>query len=463
MGEPGNELGNVYELSIDNLFCVEKARIPLTPGVHGFVGKNEQGKTTILNALAELINGGNDAAKIRAGAKRAEVTLDVIRGNETVASVSRKQTEKNNTLSGKGLPIGETPANFLRQIADEVMVNPVKLVTDDPVSYLRKHLPAPLGAEDLPADFDAGLLPMDYEKEPNGFAVSAAVAKAIEEQRRQAGADMRHLETLVKEQRATLPTDKPADVPDAEELQDRRAGLSQRIGEAQARAQNKAALEEKADQLGEQCSAIQERIKELESQLEAERQRLGEATERWNDAVAERDAYHVADLRELEQELADVDAKIDSSKDAARIQEAFGRLEENEVKLTNAKARHARLDSQFKWFAYELPTKLLERCDLQVPGLEFRDDKLLVDGIPLANHSESRRALICVRLCIALAKARGQKAICFDGAEVMDEVHLGEFFKAAKEAEAQGMAVLYTRVGDPKYPHEREVVAGRVA
>lgn len=469
-----------YILHLENFLKVEKATVELKPGLIGLVGKNAQGKTSILTALSDLLQGKNDFTKIKDGAERAVVKIDVVENGELLSTVSRVQTKTGMKMEGKGLRPGQTAAGFLATMFDEIAVNPVKLATQDPVGYLKQHLSVQIEKTDFPEDIAAMVneLALFGGKETavkeTGFDLAAKLAEDVAANRAVTSKKIQQEEAVAADMKKALPVEQPAQEFDKAEVEKRLASLKEQ--HAGARETNA-----KASAAEEELKRVVEKMEESKASIEAlkkEKQGLLDQVSRLDAKIG---TFHkqfadmqVKDLVEAQEKVkanprADTQAlilaadaemtKLKNIEAIALVQQGFRNLFQREATVKALKDAFEKQDKVAKFFKYELPKRLIAKCKLPVEGIEFVDGAMHVSGRPLDKLSTAERAIVTTKLAMAIAKQKGHIAIALDGVEYLDDEHRTEFLKAA---EASGMCVVYTRMGSPEYPHEKLVENGTI-
>lgn len=471
-----------YVLHIENFLKVEKATIPLTPGVHGLVGKNAQGKTTFIHALHDLMSGKNDFTKIRDGAEKAMVRIDVMENGELVQTVQRTQTKETMKLEGKGMRPGQTAIGLLASLMDEVAINPVTLATTNPVEYLKQHLKVQIEKTDIPEEMQALVNETQIfggeqtTVKGSGFQVCEILASDISARRLATGKQVEQETAMVNDIKKGLPAEQPGLPFNDQELTAEKVSLLEKIQGAAVANVNHANAQKLLDSLQQQIKDAEAGVKNLETEranLIAQTDRIAakiEAMQKQVDVarkvnVAEAEAnlakFPRVDATELEGKVKDIDSKLEHVSVVKKIQQGFKGLFEREAKLKALVEAYRKQDLVAKFFRYELPKILIAKCKLPVEGIEFKDGIMMVGGRTLDKLSTAERALVTTKLAMAIAKQRNQIAICLDGVEYLDDEHRAEFLKAAEES---GMCIIYTRLSTtgPAYPHEKEVVAGAI-
>lgn len=469
-----------YVLHIENFLRVEKAEIPLSPGVIGLVGNNAQGKTTMIHALSDLIAGKNDFTKIRDGAERAVVKIEVHEDGELQSVVSRTQTKETMKLDAKGLRPGQTAIGFLGTMLDEIAVNPVTLATSNPVEYLKQHLQVEIEKADIPEPMQEAIntLRLFDGKEVNvketGFALCERLAADVEASRRATGKQMDQERAVVADLKKTLPMEQPPMPFNEDDVKKDITALQARVAnaaEANANHRNAAgamnAIEQKIRQAAQGIENIQKERRSLLDQVA----KMDIQIELLTGQMAELNSVEITkaqqklkenpavDLAGVEDEIKKQTDKLQQIAVVKRIQQGFKVLFQREAGLKALEDAYKKQDTVTKFFRYELPKRLIAKCKLPVEGIEFKDGHMFVNGHAIERLSTAEKAIVTTKLAIAIAKQKGHIAVCLDGVESLDEEHRKEFLKAAQDS---GMCILYTRFGAPEYPHEKEVKEGKI-
>lgn len=197
-----------YRLRIENYLTIENAIIPLKPGPLGFVGKNAVGKTNILTALQDILSGKHDIRKIKDGADKSLIQLEIMKGDEMISCLTRRQTQSHSYLSAKGIPVDKSPSTLIADLLDRHVINPVRLLSENPVDYLKKHLPSKLDPEDIKDPLPEGI---EVNDSSNGFEVASNCASFYEQIRRETGRQVREAKNIVDNMKTMLPS--PPEVP----------------------------------------------------------------------------------------------------------------------------------------------------------------------------------------------------------------------------------------------------------
>lgn len=451
-----------FKLRIEKYRTIEAMEVDLRPGVEGFVGANAQGKTNILNALQDLLSGGDDPSKIKDGEEKYTLRLDVFDGEDQVATVARIQTQGGSRLESRGLPKGQTAAAYLTSLFDARMLNPIRLLQDNPVDYLKEHLPVTVEDGDFPEEFADEIKNLFGDGLPkNPFELSDEVVEHAASLRLEVGRQLKDSIAVINDMKVGLGAETPKPDFDEETIRQEIASIQNRKDTWDEASQKILDHEKKVQGAETQLKALETEIEQKESQIQRLQDEIAELKRR-----TETGRGIIAHLKETAPPEPENQAELARQKKVAedKLKEVKAwnaeadrraKIREREELKERIEERYKRLDRMAKYFKYEYPRKVIERVKLPVDGLEFKDKELFVNGRRIDLLSETERGLVAVKLATAIAKQKGHIAICFDGVEIMDPAHRKEFIAAG---EASGLKVLYTRQGKPEHKHETEIV-----
>jgi len=485
---------SMYRLSISNFLTIENMSIDLSPGVQGFVGRNAAGKTNILTAIESILSGKHDKKLIKDGEKRSEIRLEEISDGEVVRSVSRIQTEQNSRLEGKGLGNAETPKRWLTTLLDEIAINPIRLISEDPVKYLKKHLPTKVKPEEV---VEVSGMDINFNIQANNFGECSKAAEDIGIERRAQYKIMRHAQEIVDELRMNLPPRPEAPKKKFEEIQDEIVAVrAAKLGVKEKNSHRDTLINEVKEVHGhidflkdrkeedkkriiyldqellnneqrmkDEIAQIKQKYAEMSADLSSKKSAVAQRIEVDEDNVARfisqvKEKEIVIDntprLSEEKFETEELRLKAEQKEiaDYNSILDRYKHLNQKDQEFQNHKNHYDHLDDAYKYYAYELPKRLVNRANLPVDGLEFRDQELYVSGRHIDRLSSAERHLVAVNLAVSLAEMKGHIAVCVDGVEIMDSEKKKDFLDAIKN---RGLKVIYTRHGQPENEFEVEV------
>lgn len=471
-----------YVLGIENFMKIEKATIPLK-GVIGLVGKNAQGKTSVIRAIQDILTGNNDCTKIRDGAERAVISITATDENtgEELFTIARTQTADRAVLKDKGLKNGQTPAGVLGCLFDEVAINPVRLLENGPVEYLKKHLKAGWDVRSMPEDLGKALAAMMQRSEgmrgialstEEGFRTLELFAGAIEMERKFHAREVKNLEAVVENQRKALPEEMPAAPYDAQALHLEETELraakenakvintqySERCNVVNTAERQVAGAQKEVDKHKQSIADLEEQLAQEKAWLQNAEEGLALRKAELEAAIMSRSEITPVSISDTDSALVELGKKLTAMKNHQAIVNAFAALRDQNTKLKRMREEHETMDRLFKYFRYEAPKQLIEKCKLGVDGVEFRDGEMYVKDRHISKMSAAERAIVATKLAITVARQKGHVAVCLDGIENLDQEHMADFIAAA---EAEDIAVIYTRVGEaPAFPCERLVEGG---
>lgn len=391
-------------------------------------GKNAQGKSSVLDALTVAFGGkrAQPSDPVRHGADQAEVLVELEDG---ITIRRRIQVDGTSTLEVRDKEGAiKSPQTMLDRLVGARFLDPLAflaLPAKEQRAQLMKLIP---GAERIDE--------LNVKRE-RAFA-----------RRTEIGRDL----TKAEGELARLPA---TDVELAAiDIADARAELA-RLATEERDADQRAAARERAMGVVDACQdkvrTIEQRIAELERQLEAERKALAEASTRREQALevasaaseqADKAMSRWRELKprraELDEQLAQADQhnrkvyELDAQrKRRAEAEAEVAKLTEDRDELTD---RIAKIDHR--------KAEILGAAQLPVEGLKVADDGIELGGVPFAQASGAERLRVALALAIAAAPQLHDVWIR-DGA-LLDEDHLA---LVAKQAAAAGKRVWIERVG----------------
>lgn len=418
----------IAKISIKNFLAL--GDVEMNPShTNVIVGKNGQGKTSVLKAIKAAFTGKFGADSIRIGETKAEITIEL---DELV--VNRSITEKGTTLkiNNKDGFSMNAPQKYLDGILGSFSFNPIEffdLAAKDRKKYLLSALPLTITKEGLAEYTGEKLDGIDYSK--HALEVVADAHKFYYDRRTAANAEVTKKQKSLEELNAKIPAGfDPASFSEARvkmlqdsisdnvRMQDRRAYINREMAQAKNR-----------------LDAIEEEKKQILATVESLRQ--------------EEDALHQPEaVDEARKELA----ASETNREAALTSK---RAAETRVELDAAVADQSKLDGQVKALA-DVPSKLLATAKLPIEGLSVEGENITIKGIQLDNLSSAEQ----LKLGLEVVKALNAefKVICIDGVEKLDKETFAWFLEHIKDDEYQ---YFVTRV-DGDTPHSFVVDHGTV-
>lgn len=379
------------------------------------VGKNKQGKTSILKAIRAAFTGDADSTSIRVGESKAEITVELDDIN-----IKRTITEKGNQLNvtnkeGLSYP---APQKFLDGILGTFSFNPIEFFEKKPTDrkkYLLNAIKLTITAEEL-SNYTGELLQgLDYDA--HALEVVEQARKFYYDKRTAANSEVTKKEKVLQDLTEKIPEGFNPKAVSEEEIAKLRTAI-ERDGQEKI----------KHDANAEAIVALQKRETALKAELGAIQKEIVEKVSLKFDFS---DDMALGAAR-------DTLAKLESQRD---IVFTVKRAEEVRGELTTAMAEAAKLDTVVKALAKEIPQDLISKAALPVEGLTIEGDDLFINGVNIDNLSASEQLKFGLQVVRAL---NGDfKVICVDGIESLDKESF-EFF--LKEAEADDYQYFVTRV-----------------
>ncbi len=490
----------ILKLTVRDFLGITEAVI--TPGkITPLVGKNGQGKTSILKAIEALFKGA-PLSVIHQGTERAEIIAEM----EDIR-VSRVWTHKTTSVAVKDARgfTRTAPQGFLDGLCGNFAFNPLAFLLAEPKKrreILLKAMDVTATKEAIVADAgeDVPLPPSGPALEMYGEAHKFFYSRRTEVNRRMKTKLAAAGEVLKK-----LPEGyKPVDGIEATAEVTRELISEKETEVAVLEAEKKA-----AERAANTRVTLEDAIRVDTNSAEAFRATADLCVE--TPESLEGAARKVHELREMLRQAESDEAAIRSAlQDKGR---AIGMAEEAEARIVSSKATLAALPGEFDnetlalaetvlaglkgqrkdcddeqarqriWnehvvlrkeaedaeneagnlsalverFGNDLPAKALREAKLPVDGLAIDGDNVTIGGIIIDQLSTEEQ--MRVTLSIARAMAKELPLVCVDGVERLDEDRFAEF---TKQAASDGFQYFYTRVGSPR-EGEIEVAGGKVA
>lgn len=408
----------INSVLIDNILATRHAEFK--PGSLTIVkGKNGSGKTSILDAVRQIFEGGHDNGLLRRGAKTGECVLGIDSGHTVKMRVTAKDTTYTVTApDGNPIP---SPRKFIEELAKSLATDPAGLLTAKPKDLAARLL------EVMPIQFSQEELQAAVVEETwsvnNGMDLSGveAMEKTIYEARRVAGKDADKAKKTVQNLKTSVSEG------DGHNWGARVAELETLLNDGHAGYRD-------------ELSSLQH---ETELSVEAMRKRFESEKADLMQGHAERkelvDQQWQTDLR-----------KIEAARDEAKFRkEAFDKNEGLRLELAEqermAKQSERIVGSMSRALENLAELKNAKLANLPIPGLTVRDEIAYFQDVPFEHVNLAKRIELCIQICALLGDGSQLPFMILDEAENMDS-ETWEMFKAA--AIASGFQVLAARVSD---------------
>lgn len=426
----------IAKLSIKNFLKLED--VEMNPShTNVIVGKNKQGKTSILKAIKAAFEGGAGSDSIRVGETKAEITVEL-----DDLTIRRSVTEKGNQLdisNKEGFKV-PAPQKYLDGILGTFSFNPIEffeLKAADRKKYLLSALKLVVTPEQMKEWTGFTLTGIDFTK--HALEVVADAHKFFYDKRAVANAEVTKKRKSLEDLNASIPEGfNPKNVSDEKIAQLRKQVEIEKIARTESKANDEAILKLERD------------VEDYETQIHA----LEEKKKKSLEDIKERKAKVFQFSDDLS--LGAVEDTIKALEGQREIVFTVKRAEEVRGELSTAVEEAGRLEVIVKKLSKEVPQALIEKADLPIKGLAVVGDDITINNISLDNLSSSEQLKFGLDLVRALNA--NFKVICIDGVERLDKE---SFESVLKEIEGDDYQYFITRV-DGDTPHSFVVENGKV-
>lgn len=420
----------IVKLTIQNFLKLKDIEInPSKTNI--IVGKNKQGKTSILKAIRAAFTGKVDSSSIRIGEGKAEITIELDELN-----IKRTITEKGNHLDisnkeGMKMP---APQKYLEGILGTFSFNPIEFFDKkkaDRKKYLLNVIKIAITQDELAKYTGEKLAGLDYGA--HALEVVEAARKFYYEKRTIANSEVNKKQKALLELNETIPEGFDSKKVSEEEITKLRNVIQTERLEKQKHEDHLKALaklQEDEKDLNGQILTLQEKLVKVQDEIIV----MTKKEFSYSDALT---------LEASEETLKILEGQRDIVFTVKRVKEV---REELSVATEEAK----KLDVVVKKLTKEIPEDLIKKAKLPIEGLVIEGDDIKINGVSLDNLSASEQLKFGLQIVRAL---NGEfKVICVDGIETLDKESF-EFF--LKEVENDDFQYFVTRV---EGTHEHSIV-----
>lgn len=421
----------LVEVKIENVKGVESLEI--RPGAVTVVsGENGCGKSSVLEGIAAVFEGGHDPALIRHGAKRARIALALDDGTQISKTIT-KSTSNVEIIAPDGLPV-KKPMEYLGRLAQGIAFDPIKFIIAKPkerAAFVMSAMPIRITKEEVQAALDKAHLK----------GVTAQKDMSLDEL-----ADFRNrlydLRTDVNRRR--VEAEKTSDSL-TRSLPPEPEGGNWENALLAAKAALGARLEARNAALNESEAAYKARLVEINGEFERRLAELNLWRDEQKDAARAEDRKRAAEIAaEHGQPIEDAQAevtRIEEQKAAAdRAAGAREMLRQADKICSQATHEHDRLC----WALENIDAlKLAKVKELPIEGLLVEGGELVYNGVPFDKVNTAQQIMLAVQLASLAIGDMGLMVL--DRAESLDEQTWSAFVEAFKES---GLQVIAARVSD---------------
>jgi ABC-type cobalamin/Fe3+-siderophores transport system ATPase subunit len=407
----------IAHLKISNILGITDLEV--SPGRFvEITGANGVNKSSILNAIKSVVEGGHDATLLRNGAERGEVVLLLDDGVELRKTVTAKASR---VEVKKGDVVMRRPQETISSLADLFSVNPIAFLSAPKADRARVML------ESMPISLDRDRLAAIVGAPVAELAPGVHALAALDLVRRGIYDERTACNSVLKEKRATIEQLKQA--------------MPEPVGEG---AWNEAQLEEEAARIEKAC---EQELEQLQLNVDA-----------WMAARDGRVAEHQAALAEIARQTA-VAHERRTARMAEIRQARSTAMEPIAVQLglvkvnRNAIARRAQTIETMNTLAEQAKvaedestqrTAALDAIDaykqellanLPIANVEVINGEIYRGGVPFDRLNTSQR----ISIAVDLARLRAGKlgVVCIDGAEALDSKTMDAFRAATAQSDLQ--------------------------
>ena len=451
----------VQKVTIEHILGID--HLEFEPGSVTIIeGKNDVGKTSVLNAISAALGVTQDAMLLKKGETEGKIVLVL---DDGVTVTKRATAGKRPTVTVRHPELGNIsqPQFYLDRLADALSVKPIAFLNaspDERAEYLLETLPvkvtdtelvdaAPDLAPMLPSNNVAQALPPETA---NGIDRIDAASKLLYDERT-------GINRTAKEKRATI------------------AQLEESLFGAPLPTEDPREIQEEAEAVAERLSSqLRERLSEIdlnERREDAEIDRIAtegmdQATKMLNEEMARAkntfDKFKTDLVAKKEAQLRkctsahstlrtdareDLQPRIESAKENAAAAKARSERFITDKKTREFIADHRETAKALEERSEALSTALVKLdalrlaalARLPIKGLEVKAGAIFVDGIPLDQVSKAAQ----VKIACEIAELRAGKLgiVCLDGLEALDEETFAAF---EKWGESSGKQLVVSRV-----------------
>lgn len=391
--------------------------IEFTPGSLTIVrGRNGEGKSSLLDAIACVMKGGSDPAQIRNGAEEARIQFEIDggagTGSTTGYTILKRITPKGYTLTVRG-PDGKkmsAPQTFIESLNAGFAFDPISFLDQKPAEqakYLQQFLKVPVSRAELseacgfykPATMPSG--------SDDGIQAIDTFAEQIYQERAASNAAHAQLSGYVRTLAEQLPSTDLADVGaelertrnELRDIDSREFALIEQIRQSQAQevAQHRTDRQDEIDKVNRRLDAAIAQLKleagvEIEAITKSWMEKTEASAEAWSAAREEQ----VRPLTEQKHSLSVAAQELERQAEAYhRAAGARTELEKLRTEVVETAKRSERMTLALDGLK-ALKKKKLDQ--LEIPGVQLRNGGIYVDDVPLAEVNTARRYQVALTL-----------------------------------------------------------------
>ncbi|TXN38744.1 AAA family ATPase [Methylobacterium sp. WL30] len=365
----------IVQLQAENVKRLRAVSIEPDGNIVEITGRNGQGKSSVLDAIWWALSGTThiQAVPIRKGENEARIRLDL--GEIKVVRTFKKREDE--TFATTLVVESEEGARYPspQKMLDALL----GALSFDPLAFTRMD----------------GKAQMEALKRFVPGVDFAAIEKANKEDFDRRTAWNRDARTLRSQAAGIeIPADAPAErvddaalVAEMERAGEQNALIERRRANREAAAAEVKRLDIEAERIRAEIAALNDRLRDAEGSADQKRGQLANA-----ETLPKQ--IDTAALRERIADAGRVNALVARREERARIEARAAEAEATSAALTKAMDERTAAKRE-----------AIAKADLPVPGIEFGDDEILLDGVPFDQASSAEQ----LRTSVAIAMAANPK------------------------------------------------------
>lgn len=393
----------IIELSAENVKRLKAVRIKPDGSIVQITGRNAQGKSSVLDAIAMALGGKDQAPTkpIRSGATKARIVCKL---DDLV--VTRTFTEGGGTLTVTG-------ADGVKMPSPQAMLDKlVGKLSFDPLAFSRMDAKRQL--ETLRGLVGLDTTELDQKR------------SALYDERTEANRELKSMQAQLD----AAPYH--ADAPESELSV---ADLIQQLDTANRKNQLRDALRSSIESQASAIEQKRQRIEALESELAGLREQLAACVSNIGSDKTKYEQSALVDVAPIRDQINNADRinrQVRENRQHAELEKKLDRVRTEANGLTEA----------IEWVDQE-KQRLLTAAKFPVPGLSFSDSGVLFNGIPFEQASSAEQLRVSVAMGLAMNPEL--RVLLIRDGSLLDSESLALIAEMAEQADAQ---VWLERVSD---------------
>lgn len=413
----------ITRLEVENIRGIDTAT--MEPGkITILSGDNGTGKSSWIDAIRAVFDGGYDPKLVRNGEKKATVIMTLSDG--TVCTRVVNQEKKTSTLTVKSADgeVIKSPQAFVEEIADSFAYDPLDFMFADKKTrqkIIQGFLNVSVTVPELRDAIGEEWFMEHFDPRKNAFENIDAIHKAGYERRRQINVQHAEAEKTVNTLRRDMPT-----------ANDDSQGFEEAAKSARAYLTNVTAAKRQAvTELAEQYEAGKQEIeawaREEIAKIHAERERRLRAAEETRAKLkAEIDTEHDQIIESAAKAETEAAEQLKQYHHAEGLRKHLKQQEDRIRELAGQSMRYDRaLDAMEK-----LRKRKMEH--LPIEDADMRDGELYIKNIAFDGLNDAQKIMVSIQF--AASRAKELPFMVIDGLERLGEENRTALFDGAKSA-----------------------------